>query len=306
MNHESMQTFLAIIRTGSISGAASALFTSQSTISQRLQLMEEELGIPLVTRAKGQKRIEVTPQGEKLIPIAEQWLELHHSAMHLRDIKDRSRLSVGAIEAINTHTLPNFYYDYTQTHPAAELIIRSNQYWEIYELMERNELDIGIVNNNTLRANSDLIIEPLFSEEYVVLRSLHWSSPSFRIGRTIHPRELDGSNEIYQLYDVDFQQWHDKWWPTDHYSVTVYNESLLGTFLQEEDKWAIVPLSVAKSLSQTMDLAWVPLSDPPPKRSYYLMTRKYMTTRKDDEVQSFIRELHQFIAMQAFTFSTSN
>ena len=44
MTYEQIQTFLAVVSYGTISSAADALYVSQSTVSTRLQQLEEELG----------------------------------------------------------------------------------------------------------------------------------------------------------------------------------------------------------------------------------------------------------------------
>ncbi|MBN8909343.1 MAG: LysR family transcriptional regulator, partial [Rhodospirillales bacterium] len=45
---ESLQTFVAIVATGSLSGAARRLRLSKSVVSQRLAEMEQTLGVRLV------------------------------------------------------------------------------------------------------------------------------------------------------------------------------------------------------------------------------------------------------------------
>ena len=53
MNTLNIKTFLNIVRYQSISGAAQAMYTSQPTVSARLNQLEEELGFQLVRRNKG-------------------------------------------------------------------------------------------------------------------------------------------------------------------------------------------------------------------------------------------------------------
>ena len=52
MNLTSLQTFLAILETGSLVRAADKLNVTQSTVTARLKTLEEELGQVLINRQK--------------------------------------------------------------------------------------------------------------------------------------------------------------------------------------------------------------------------------------------------------------
>ena len=52
MNLVALQTFLAIVRTGSLVRASTAMNVTQSTVTSRLQTLEAELGQILVLRQK--------------------------------------------------------------------------------------------------------------------------------------------------------------------------------------------------------------------------------------------------------------
>ena len=52
MKISNLQTFLAVIETGSLSRAAARLHITQSTVTARLQALEDSLGQRLVNRQK--------------------------------------------------------------------------------------------------------------------------------------------------------------------------------------------------------------------------------------------------------------
>ena len=52
MNWDDMRLFLAVARTGSISGAARQLGVQHSTVSRRMRQLEEQLGARLIERKK--------------------------------------------------------------------------------------------------------------------------------------------------------------------------------------------------------------------------------------------------------------
>ena len=68
MNLTSLQTFLAILETGSLVRAADKLNVTQSTVTARLKTLEEELGQVLINRQKSGATL--TPAGAKLMRYA--------------------------------------------------------------------------------------------------------------------------------------------------------------------------------------------------------------------------------------------
>nr|WP_304058095.1 LysR family transcriptional regulator [Enterocloster clostridioformis] len=52
MTLEMVETFLTILKYENITSAAQSLYTSQSTVSHRLQLLENEVGVPLFIRRR--------------------------------------------------------------------------------------------------------------------------------------------------------------------------------------------------------------------------------------------------------------
>ena len=50
MNWDDLRLFLAVARTGSISGAARQLEVQHSTVSRRMRRLEEQLGARLIER----------------------------------------------------------------------------------------------------------------------------------------------------------------------------------------------------------------------------------------------------------------
>lgn len=64
MVFEDVETFLAAVDEGSIAAAAKALYIGQPTASQRIRHLEEELGVTLLSRKAGVRRLSLTPEGK--------------------------------------------------------------------------------------------------------------------------------------------------------------------------------------------------------------------------------------------------
>ena len=69
MDIEAVRTFLAIAELGSFTGAARRLHRSQPAISRRVELLEHDLGAPLLERLRGRARL--TEAGRAFLPHAE-------------------------------------------------------------------------------------------------------------------------------------------------------------------------------------------------------------------------------------------
>jgi DNA-binding transcriptional LysR family regulator len=69
MDSAALETFLAVHRRGGVSAAAEALARTQSAISRRLALLEQELGTPLFERIG--RRLVLSDSGHALLPHAE-------------------------------------------------------------------------------------------------------------------------------------------------------------------------------------------------------------------------------------------
>lgn len=68
-----LEAFVSVVDEGSFTGAASALHTTQSNISNRVSKLENGLGVTLLCRGKtasapvSQKRAQLTVSGKKLL-----------------------------------------------------------------------------------------------------------------------------------------------------------------------------------------------------------------------------------------------
>jgi DNA-binding transcriptional LysR family regulator len=99
-NWDDSRVFLALARTGTLSGAARLLKTGVATISRRIDRLERALGLPLFLRA--QTGYILTDQGEAMVTRAEAvelaMVEMRHQAGNQSEIRGLVRLA--SIEAL--------------------------------------------------------------------------------------------------------------------------------------------------------------------------------------------------------------
>lgn len=90
MNDTELQTFLAIIETGSLVRASEVLNVTQSTVTARLKALEEELGQPLINRHKSGATL--TPAG----------VRLERYALTISDLWRQARQETALPDGLNT------------------------------------------------------------------------------------------------------------------------------------------------------------------------------------------------------------
>ena len=73
MTQLDIETFFAVLEHPTMTAAARALFITQPSLSARLQALEREAGAVLFQRGKGQRRLELTEEGRRFLPLARRW-----------------------------------------------------------------------------------------------------------------------------------------------------------------------------------------------------------------------------------------
>jgi DNA-binding transcriptional LysR family regulator len=270
-----IETFLTVIREKSITSAAAKLHVAQSTISQRLQMLERETGMTLIDRGKGVKHVRLTPSGEEFLKLAEQWHLLEQQSLILKAHGPKLVLSIGAVDSINTYLLLDAFRALSKHNPPVQLIIKSIHSWDQYSAMEHRQIDIGFSLQQMLSPNVN--VTKVFSSPMVVLFPA--TSKNERI-KTIHPSELDPSHEVSVLWGPEFKLWHDQWWHHQSPShITSYYANMALAILNSP-QWLILPLHIANSFltrGNCDNYCIYQLTDLPPEYECYRLTHKRPT-----------------------------
>lgn len=104
MQARHLRAFLAVLECGGIAAAAQKLGFAQSSVSDQLRGLEQELGVAVLHRTS--TGTAPTPAGERLAPLAREWLDLDERVR--REIAGaRPRLRIGVVESLSTEWLPD-------------------------------------------------------------------------------------------------------------------------------------------------------------------------------------------------------
>ena len=122
-----LRYILALKETGHFGKAAENCFVSQPTLSVAIKKLEDELGISLFERSRGQ--IQTTPVGEQVIRQAKIVLE---QADHIRELANQGRdplgtpLAIGAIHTVGPYLYPRCIPVIREFAPEMPLYIEEN------------------------------------------------------------------------------------------------------------------------------------------------------------------------------------
>jgi len=148
--------------------AAERSFVSQPTLSVALKKLEDELGVILFERNRGEAR--PTPVGERIIAQARRVLS---EARLIEDMAREGRdeltgaLRLGAIYTVGPYLLPGLVPLMRTRAPQMPLVIEENFTAKLLEQLRDNELDVAIV---ALPVDlNGLLAWPVYDEDFVVV-----------------------------------------------------------------------------------------------------------------------------------------
>lgn len=163
-----LRYIVAVAREKHFGRAAEACFVSQPTLSVAVKKLEDELGVLLFERNRGEAR--PTPVGERVITQARRVLA---EAKLIDDLAREGRdelagpLRFGAIYTVGPYLLPQLIPVIRQSAPQMPLMIEENFTAKLLEQLRDNELDVIAV---ALPVDlQGLSAWPLYDEDFVVL-----------------------------------------------------------------------------------------------------------------------------------------
>src|SRR5438477_6555534 len=144
MDLQRLRVFQAVADHGSFSRAARALYISQPAITQHVQALEHELGVPLFDRFA--RRISLTPAGQVLSQHVPQILGMVQAAeVNTREAGgEASRtLRLGVSETLATYVLPPLLGELQRRLPETQLRLTVGDSAELLVALLNNEVELA-------------------------------------------------------------------------------------------------------------------------------------------------------------------
>ena len=170
MELQQLRVFRAAAQSSGFTRASEALNLSQSTVSQHIKQLEDELGCSLFLRAG--KKVYLSEAGKTLRLYADKiFTELKNAELAVRELSElkRGTIKLGVGATTLTYRLPKVLGEYKRRYPYIELIVITGTTEALFESVSAQSVDLAIVMTNEHRSSGNLQITPLDSEELVVL-----------------------------------------------------------------------------------------------------------------------------------------
>lgn len=158
---DQLQTFIAIVDSGSFTKAADRVYKTQSAVSMQMRRLEERISKQLFIKDGRGNRL--TVEGEKLLNYARRIIRLNNEAIAaFDDNRLEGTLRIGTPDDYADRYMPEIIGRFAKTHPNVELYIVCEPSVDLAERMHKGELDIALVTHNPRERMSDVVrTEPL-------------------------------------------------------------------------------------------------------------------------------------------------
>lgn len=146
MHDANLSAFLVVARESSFSLAAEQLHLTQSAVSKRIALLEEQLGAALFDRIG--RRVILTEAGRALQPHAQSILQSYRDAQQA--VSDLSgavsgQLSIAISHHLGLHRLPAVLQEYGRLYPEVKLAVEFMDSEQAYARVLRGDVELAVV-----------------------------------------------------------------------------------------------------------------------------------------------------------------
>lgn len=190
--HHQLEALVEVVRRGSVTGAAQALYLTQPALTARLNSLERDVGARLLVRRR--RGVRLTEAGRAFLPYAERALQaIDDGRLVLGELGRGAagHVAVCASPIVSTYALPAILNRFSQTHPEVQVSVRTGHSEEMVQLVKRDEVAVALV-----RAFNDPEIEQLalYEDELVLV-----VNPDHPCGDVVRLSKLGG--EHFVLFD---------------------------------------------------------------------------------------------------------
>jgi DNA-binding transcriptional LysR family regulator len=162
-----LQFFVAAAEAGSVSGAARGLSISQSSVTEAIRALEDDLGVSLFDRqARG---LLITHKGSAFLRHARQILaDVASARTAFRDEAEevRGRLSLGVTSLVAGYVLSDILQRFRRAFPLIELNVTEDTGDYLQHLLIGGELDVAVMLTSSVRDRMALHVETLLVTPY--------------------------------------------------------------------------------------------------------------------------------------------
>jgi len=140
---ELLRSFVSVVDAGGFTRAGERVHRTQSTVSQQIKRLEDDLGQPLLNRSG--KEVTPTEAGERLLSYARRLLSLAEEARDvLAEPSNEGAVRLGIPEDFAAYRLIKLLASFSRSRPGLRLDVRVDQSTYLRRDLERGELDLAL------------------------------------------------------------------------------------------------------------------------------------------------------------------
>lgn len=190
-----------IVELGSFTKAAEVLGYTQSSMSQMIASLENELSIKLLTRSR--TGVKLTIEGAELYPFIERsilgYRAMQEKAKEIQGL-ETGIIRVGTISSITCHWMPQLIKGFQERYPNVQFLFHQGDYSSIQEWIKTGAVDFGFITppavsgletitikdgemlavlpqNHPLAAHRSIRLEEIQNDSFILLEEGHYSEP---------------------------------------------------------------------------------------------------------------------------------
>ena len=206
MEMHQLEYVLAVAKYQNFTRASEVLKTSQSSLSQQIIKLENELGISLFVRTT--RSVQLSPAGEEFVKharrIMSEVIEARRCIYEYTSF-EKGNLTVGIIPVVGHYRLPNLLSSYKKSFPRVILNLLERQCNELIPMLNSHEIDAAFVHRTCEDPN--LQFTPFVTDQMVIVTS---ERHPFADRKSINIKELEYEKFIVPPptsgYNQDFQK----------------------------------------------------------------------------------------------------
>jgi DNA-binding transcriptional LysR family regulator len=170
MELRQLRYLVALADEQSFTRAAEREHIAQPALSQQIQKLERELGLPLVERTT--RRVSITDAGNILVARARRVLtELESARQELDRVRgiQTGHVVVGAMNTMGPVDITRVIAEFHERHPRVELTVRETDSDALAEMLRVDALDLAFLSVTERVESHGLALQQILMEELVVV-----------------------------------------------------------------------------------------------------------------------------------------
>lgn len=197
MDVKNLRYVIQIAERKNITKAAGDLYISQSSLSQALSKLEQELGVPLFYRVRGE--LVMTPAGQLYVEAAKKVVEIQKQLYRdIAGLSQRGHITVGVTSNFGMRMISEVVPWFKEKYPGYTVEITELGVPALIEMIQNEQLDLGLTALCDVK-QVEAKVELLRREE--ILLAVSWQN-EFSVRPTAAPLHWEEMAEHFR--DVSF------------------------------------------------------------------------------------------------------